>query len=211
VVFGSLLFHSRRSPSYPPSLHGRYPVAFASLHPFGAACGRLSRFARLFATTRALSPLGHGSSDLLVMNSVPVPSRDPHFTSHQLPSILSSDIPKPPCRALAANAVDRCLLASPLSGENDTSRASPLPQRLARLSDCIRFNMVLLTGWMFASGCSPPHLSMTQLPSATESQLLSGRDFHPTVGVRPWAHRAALAESAFCTQPWPLGERPLPR
>ena len=31
--------------------------------------------------------------------------------------------------------------------------------------------MVVFTGWSFASGCSPPHLSATQLPSATKGQL----------------------------------------
>ena len=91
---------------------------------------------RFFATTRALSPPGRGSSGLPVMNSAPVPSRDPHFTSHQLPSILSPAIPKPPCRALAANAVDRCLCSPPaLAVEDDTARASPFLQRLAGLSD----------------------------------------------------------------------------
>ena len=48
--------------------------------------------------------------------------------------------------------------------------------------------MVVFMGWLFASSCSPPRLSATQLLSATEGQLPSSRDFHPTVGVRSWAH-----------------------
>jgi hypothetical protein len=48
--------------------------------------------------------------------------------------------------------------------------------------------MVVFTGWLFASSCSPPRLSATQLLSATKGQLPFGRDFHPTVGVRSWAH-----------------------
>jgi hypothetical protein len=31
--------------------------------------------------------------------------------------------------------------------------------------------MVVLTGWLFASSCSPPRLSATQLLSATKGQL----------------------------------------
>ena len=42
---------------------------------------------------------------------------------------------------------------------------------LAVVSGRIEFNMVLLMDWLFASGCSPPRLSTTQLPSATEVQL----------------------------------------
>jgi hypothetical protein len=53
----------------------------------------------------------------------------------------------------------------------------------------IEFIIVLFTDWSFASGCSPPILSFTQLPSATDRPvLLSGRDFHPTVGAYFQAH-----------------------
>ena len=38
-------------------------------------------------------------------------------------------------------------------------------------------------------GCSPPRLSTTQLPSATDRPvLLSDEDFHPTVGAYSQAH-----------------------
>ena len=53
----------------------------------------------------------------------------------------------------------------------------------------IEFNIVLFTDWSFASGCSPPFLSSTQLTSATDRPaLLSDRDFHPTVGAYFQAH-----------------------
>jgi hypothetical protein len=59
------------------------------------------------------------------------------------------------------------------------------PMHLGR----IEFNIVLFTDWSFASGCSPPFLWSTQLPSATDRPvLLSDRDFHPTVGAYFQAH-----------------------
>ena len=53
----------------------------------------------------------------------------------------------------------------------------------------IEFNIVLFMDWSFASGCSPPRLSTTQLPSATDRPVFpSDRDFHPTVGAYSQAH-----------------------
>jgi hypothetical protein len=53
----------------------------------------------------------------------------------------------------------------------------------------IEFNIVLFTDWSFASGCSPPRFSTTQLPSATDRPVFpSGRDFHPSVGAYSQAH-----------------------
>ena len=48
--------------------------------------------------------------------------------------------------------------------------ASPLPSRLANASGRIEFIIFLIMDWSFASGCSPPRLSATQFPSATDSQ-----------------------------------------
>src|SRR4029077_11579019 len=43
--------------------------------------------------------------------------------------------------------------------------------------------------WFFASGCSPPRLSTTQLPSATDRPVFpSGKDFHPSDGAYFQAH-----------------------
>jgi hypothetical protein len=73
-----------------------------------------------------------------------------------------------------------------------------LLRKLANASGRIVFSMVLFMDWQFVSGCFPPHLSMTQFPSITDSQprmlrasALSGRDFHLTVGVHSQAHVAA--------------------
>src|SRR6202011_1217890 len=60
---------------------------------------------------------------------------------------------------------------------------------LANASGRIEFNIVLFMDWSFASGCSPPRLSTTQLPSATDRPVFpSDRDFHPTVGAYSQAH-----------------------
>ena len=60
---------------------------------------------------------------------------------------------------------------------------------LANASGRIEFNIVLFMDWSFASGCSPPRLSTTQLPSATDRPVFpSGRDFHPSVGAYFQAH-----------------------
>src|SRR5262249_6263084 len=67
--------------------------------------------------------------------------------------------------------------------------ASPLNSWLANASGRIEFIIVLFMDWSFASGCSPPRLSTTQLPSATDTPvLLSDRDFHPIVGAHFQAH-----------------------
>jgi hypothetical protein len=67
--------------------------------------------------------------------------------------------------------------------------ASPLRSRLAKAAGRIEFSMVLFMDWSFASGCSPPRLSTTQLPSATDRPvLLSDEDFHPIIGAYSQAH-----------------------
>jgi len=59
----------------------------------------------------------------------------------------------------------------------------------------IEFNIVVFMDWSFASGCSPPRLSTTQLPSATDRPVFpSGKDFHPSVGAYFQAHLS-----------WPFG------
>jgi hypothetical protein len=45
-----------------------------------------------------------------------------------------------------------------------------LLSRLASASGRIEFIILLIMDWSFASGCSPPRLSATQFPSATDSQ-----------------------------------------
>src|SRR5260221_10741354 len=91
--------------------------------------------------------------------------------------------------AHCALARDRSqIIRSPFTGRFPFS-ASPLRSRLANASGRIEFIIVLFTDWSFASGCSPPRLSTTQLPSATDSPvLLSDEDFHPTIGAYFQAH-----------------------
>jgi hypothetical protein len=53
----------------------------------------------------------------------------------------------------------------------------------------IEFNIILFMDWSFASGCSPPRLSTTQLPSASDRPVFpSGKDFHLSVGAYFQAH-----------------------
>ena len=90
------------------------------------------------------------------------------------------------------------IVRSPFSGRIPFW-ASPLRSRLANASGRIEFIIVLFMDWSFASGCSPPRLSTTQLPSATDRPvLLSDEDFHLTVGAYFQAHF-----------PWPFGPKPV--
>src|ERR1700757_304935 len=57
--------------------------------------------------------------------------------------------------------------------------ASPFPSRLANASGRIEFIVFLIMDWLFASGCFPPRLSTTQLPSATDSQCSVRRGLPP--------------------------------
>ncbi len=80
------------------------------------------------------------------------------------------------------------IFRSPFSGRIPFL-ASPLRSRLANASGRIEFIIVLFMDWSFASGCSPPRLSTTQLPSATDRPVfLSDEEFHPTVVAYSQAH-----------------------
>src|SRR5258708_8954546 len=83
--------------------------------------------------------------------------------------------------------------------------ASPLRSRLANASGRIEFIIVFFMDWSFASGCSPPRLSTTQLPSATDRPVfLSDEDFHLIVGAYSQAHSStAFPRSCPCGLfPW---------
>ena len=74
--------------------------------------------------------------------------------------------------------------------------ASPSLSRLASASGCIEFIILLIMDWSFASGCSPPHLSATQFPSATDSQCSVRRGLSP----RCWcALSGALSKASRLT------------
>src|SRR4029077_20432332 len=111
------------------------------------------------------------------------------FISLQLPTILSPTTPCISIFLLTVLARDRSrIFRSPFSG-GIPFLASSLESRLANASGRIEFIIVLFMDWSFASGCSPPRLSTTQLPSATDRPvLLSDGDFHPTLGAYFQAH-----------------------
>jgi hypothetical protein len=77
--------------------------------------------------------------------------------------------------------------------------ASPFPRRLANASGRIVFNMVLFMDWQFVSGCSPPRLSTTQLPSTTDSQCSVRRGLSP----RCWCALLGARWGAACSS-WAL-------
>jgi hypothetical protein len=90
--------------------------------------------------------------------------------SLQLPTILSPPTPCTPVTALTVLRSARsrsCRYSLPGSA---SVWASPLASRLANASGRIEFIIFLIMDWSFASGCSPPRLSATQFPSATDSQ-----------------------------------------
>src|SRR3977135_4684761 len=101
--------------------------------------------------------------------------------------------PPPHC---ALQGISRGSSGSPFTGRVPFL-ASPFSSKLANASGRIEFIIVLIMDWSFASGCSPPRLSTTQLPSDTDRPVfLSHRDSHPTFGAYSQAHltRAFVAE-----------------
>src|SRR6202030_2787869 len=90
--------------------------------------------------------------------------------SLQLPTILSPPTPcTPEPHAHFSPQVRSRSYRSSLSGRLPFW-ASPLLSRLANASGRIEFIILLIMDWSFASSCSPPRLSATQFPSATDSQ-----------------------------------------
>src|SRR3977135_537989 len=84
----------------------------------------------------------------------------------------------------ALQGISRGSSGSPFTGRVPFL-ASPFSSKLANASGRIEFIVVLFMDWAFASGCSPPRLSTTQLPSATDRPvLLSDEDFHTPLLVR---------------------------
>src|SRR5271156_5851835 len=64
--------------------------------------------------------------------------------------------------------------------------ASPLSSRLAKTTGRIEFTCV--TDETFTSGCSPPRLAATQLPSVTKGQTPLDGDLHPAYSQPSQAH-----------------------
>src|SRR6516164_8869795 len=100
--------------------------------------------------------------------------------SLQLPTILPPPTPCIPFPTLTVSPwVDVTLLPFSLPGQLSVFWASPFPSRLTNASGRIEFIIFLIMDWLFASGCSPPRLSATQLPSATDSQCSVRRGLSP--------------------------------
>ena len=106
---------------------------------------------RFFATMEALSPPGHSSSglQLLTMNAVPFPVRDPCFISLQLQTILSPTTLCIPIVLLTALARDRSRnCRSPFTGRFPVL-ASPQISRLANASWPNRVQHCFVYGLVF--------------------------------------------------------------
>jgi len=128
--------------------------------------------------------------------------------SLQLLTILSPTTPCIPTLLLTALSRDRSRNdRSPFTGRFPFL-ASPLRCRLANASGRIEFIIVLFMDWSFASSCSPPRLSTSQLLSATDRPvLLSDWDFHPIVGAHFQAHIGVGTKALFAppSEPdWPI-------
>lgn len=117
------------------------------------------------------------------MNTNPFPDRSPCFTSHDLPCIpspntwraLSSLLCCPP--SVTGFPISTYRLSGLDFTLNPQARRYARPNRVPHRTDC-----------MFASGCSPPHLAVTQLPSATGTGHLPGGDLHPSDRACSQAH-----------------------
>jgi hypothetical protein len=179
------------------------------LHPF--APRTLLRF---HATMDALTSAGHGSTDNAEGQCLPL--YQPFRAAWQMgirPGV-GADAPKPINPAdLPASFVapsNHSVSKHPLPSRCDIWRfaitgltvghvsstcrvladhaswVSPLASRLTTATGRIEFANA--TDWSFASGCSPPRLTATQLPSATRGQTLLGEDFHLADATTLQAH-----------------------
>src|SRR6201984_1175585 len=133
---------------------------------------------RFCATTEALSPSGRGSSGSTCSHERrSLPDRDP--CASKLPPF---HLPPPHAfrfpRSLSRRGSVSLCCRSPFPG-SFPFWASPFPSRLANASGRIEFIVFLIMDWLFASGCFPPRLSTTQLPSATDSQCSVRRGLPP--------------------------------
>jgi hypothetical protein len=177
--------HSR---GWKPRAHASRTSAF--LHPLAPRA--LPRF---FATMGALTPaqgalrarhtrIEHppwpGQVSLVNMARTSLHSVTNHPTHPVIASPLPSQrdrLPEPglrpasslPCRGLANLWQTSCFHPCPGLGFaiNEQARRNARPKRVRFTTDC-----------KFASGCSPPHLAATQLPSAIGSGHLPREDFH---------------------------------
>jgi hypothetical protein len=192
--------HSR---GWKPRAHASRTSAF--LHPFAPRA--LPRF---FATMGALTPaqgvlrarhtrIEHppwpGQDSLVNMARTSLHSVTNHPTHPVIASPLPSQrdsLPEPglrpasslPCRGLANLWQTSCFHPCPGLGFaiNEQARRNARPKRVRFTTDC-----------KFASGCSPPRLAATQLPSALGSGHLPREDFHLSDRACSQAHSFRLS------------------
>ncbi len=63
--------------------------------------------------------------------------------------------------------------------------------------------------WSFVSGCSPPRLSATQLPSTSGSSVSPGEDFHLPERAHSRAHGSGAGSAASCVRGQSTTRRPM--
>jgi hypothetical protein len=184
-VFPSV-FCSLSPPSYLPWLHGHYPASTL-----------LRRLCHLPGTVLRALPAA--------MNAVPSRIAIPdscrsNFQPFYLHPPYAFRFP----RSLSRRGSVSLCCRSPFPG-SFPFWASPFPSRLANASGRIEFIIFLIMDWLFASGCFPPRLSTTQLPSATDSQCSVRRGLPPrcwcalsgALGTRSCAIRRCASRRYF--------------
>jgi hypothetical protein len=110
--------------------------------------------------------------------------------------------PCPTLTVLAAGQVAELPLS--LCGSASVLGFTSLPRVFANASGRIEFIIFLIMDWSFASGCSPPRLSTTQLPSATDSQCSVRRGLSPRCWCALSGARGgtqSLRMKGFCFSP----------
>ena len=137
---------------------------------------------RLFANMDALTPDRRALRVLIRGNELPsCPDQvSPVHTARPSMHPVTKHLTRPAIASLLPTQRDRLpgLIAPGLD-----FALSPQARRYARPNH-VRYP----TGCMFASGCSPPRLTATQLPSATGSGHLPEGDFHPSDRACSQAH-----------------------
>ena len=107
-----------------------------------------------------------------------------------------------PCPTLTALAVVQVaeLPLFPLRAGFRSGLHFTLPRVFANACGRIEFIIFLIMDWSFASGCSPPRLSTTQSPSATDSQCSVRRGLSPRCWCALSGARGELL-AALCGPP----------
>jgi hypothetical protein len=127
---------------------------------------------RFLATMKALTPAGTVPR-VLFESSRLLPSQVSWIHGRRLPVVLS---PTTWCARSSSMVLCGYRDRHPSFPRKAGFRASPLASRLAATT---RPNRVRYpTDRRFISGCSPPHLAVTQLPSISDPRTSSGEDLH---------------------------------